>query len=77
MDPSMLIAFLIHDEADFKHWKEGVISVQGKAIVHVSQSEPKPPGTVPREAAIDEVESFDEDGVGDDDDDDDDVETVM
>ncbi|PSN62914.1 autophagy-related protein-like protein 4 [Corynespora cassiicola Philippines] len=65
MDPSMLIAFLIRDEDDFEQWKEGVVSVQGKCIVHVSKSEPQPRG-VEREDAVDEVESFDE---RDDDDD--------
>jgi cysteine protease ATG4 len=59
MDPSMLIAFLVKDEADFANWKESVVSVQGKAIVHISQSEPPSRG-VEREGAIDEVESFDE-----------------
>lgn len=60
MDPSMLIAFLIRDADEFADWKDGIVSVQGKAIIHVSQSEPQPPGCAPREAAIDEVESFDE-----------------
>ena len=59
MDPSMLIAFLVRDEAEFEHWKEGVVSVQGKSIVHISKSQPPPRG-VEREGAIDEVESFDE-----------------
>lgn len=60
MDPSMLISFLIRDEADWRNWKKGVVSVQGKAIVHVAQSEPPPHPGVEREEAIDEVESFDE-----------------
>lgn len=59
MDPSMLIAFLVKDEQDFENWKEGVVSVQGKSIVHISKSQPPPRG-VEREAAVDEVESFDE-----------------
>ncbi|KAF2788743.1 putative cysteine protease ATG4 [Melanomma pulvis-pyrius CBS 109.77] len=59
MDPSMLIAFLVRDQADFENWKEGVVSVQGKAIVHVSESKPPPRGQE-RAGAIDEVESFDE-----------------
>jgi cysteine protease ATG4 len=62
MDPSMLIAFLIRDEADYDNWKEGVVSVQGKSIVHVSESEPPPRGQE-RASAVDEVESFDEDGL--------------
>jgi cysteine protease ATG4 len=59
MDPSMLIAFLVRDEADFEHWKKAVVEVQGKPIVHISKSQPPPRGTE-REGAIDEVESFDE-----------------
>lgn len=59
MDPSVLIAFLVKDEADFEKWKEDVVSVQGKSIVHISKSQPPPRG-VEREGAIDEVESFDE-----------------
>ncbi|KAF2176323.1 autophagy-related protein-like protein 4 [Zopfia rhizophila CBS 207.26] len=62
MDPSMLIAFLVRDEADFEDWKQGVVSVQGKAIVHVAKCEPQPRGGPPREEAVDEVESFDEGG---------------
>jgi len=59
MDPSMLIAFLVRDEADYENWKEGVVSVQGKAIVHVSKNKPSPRGQE-RAGAVDEVESFDE-----------------
>jgi len=59
MDPSMLIAFLVKDEDDFSRWKENIVSVQGKSVVHVSKSKPSPRG-VEREGAIDEVESFDE-----------------
>lgn len=62
MDPSMLIAFLIRDEDDYEDWKEGIVSVQGKCIVHVSQIEPAPRGQE-REGAVDEVESFDEEGL--------------
>lgn len=62
MDPSMLIAFLIRDEQDFDEWKEGVVSVQGKCIVHVSKTEPPRRGEE-REGAVDEVESFDEEGL--------------
>jgi cysteine protease ATG4 len=65
MDPSMLIAFLLRDADDYEHWKQGVVSVQGKSIVHISKQEQQPPGTAPREGAIDEVESFDEGPEGD------------
>ncbi|KAF1956569.1 autophagy-related protein-like protein 4 [Byssothecium circinans] len=62
MDPSMLLAFLIRDEQDLEDWKDGVISVQGKCIVHVSAAEPAPRGQE-RAGAVDEVESFDEEGL--------------
>ncbi|KAF1982076.1 cysteine protease atg4 [Aulographum hederae CBS 113979] len=60
MDPSMLIGFLIRDEADWEAWKKGVTEVQGKAIVHVAGNESAFQSSgVEREAAIDEVEAFD------------------
>jgi cysteine protease ATG4 len=62
MDPSMLIAFLIRDKNEYEQWKEGVVSVQGKAIVHISEAEPPQRGQE-RVDAVDEVESFDEDGL--------------
>lgn len=40
----MLIAFLITSEADFKSWQQSMQEVQGKCIVHVSQSEPSVKG---------------------------------
>ncbi|KAI9670107.1 MAG: Cysteine protease atg4 [Trizodia sp. TS-e1964] len=62
MDPSMLLGFLIRDEGEWKTWKKGVAEVQGKAIIHVTDTEPSVPGKwVVREAAVDEVESFDDD----------------
>lgn len=62
MDPSMLIAFLIRDEDDFKVWRRGVQEVQGKAIIHVADTDPALHGlgVTERDGAIDEVESFDE-----------------
>jgi len=62
MDPSMLLAFLITSQEDYDNWKEGVRSVQGKSVVHVQDKEPAPRGQE-REGAIDEVESWDEDGL--------------
>ena len=55
----MLVAFLIKSEEDLHEWKKEISSVQGKAIVHISEKEPPPRG-VEREEAVDEVESFDE-----------------
>ncbi|UPX19483.1 Cysteine protease atg4 [Ascochyta rabiei] len=62
MDPSMLLAFLVTSEEDYEKWKEGVQSVQGKCVVHVQDHEPAPRGQE-REGAVDEVESWDEDGL--------------
>ena len=58
----MLIAFLITSADDYENWKEGVRSVQGKSVVHVQDQEPMPRGQE-REDAVDEVESWDEDGL--------------
>ncbi len=66
MDPSMLIAFLIRDENDWKEWRRAVQEVQGKAVVHVAENDPAlyNLGTE-REGAIDEVETFDDEGEDD------------
>lgn len=61
MDPSMLIAFLIRDENDWKNWRQAVQEVQGKAVVHVADRDPMLHGLdTEREGAIDEVETFDD-----------------
>jgi cysteine protease ATG4 len=71
MDPSMLIGFLIKDEADWADWKERVRNVKGKGIVNVYDKEP--PHTSfgkgamaqglgrEREGAVDEVVVMSED----------------
>ncbi|KUJ10593.1 putative cysteine protease atg4 [Mollisia scopiformis] len=59
MDPSMLIAFLIRDENDWKDWRRAVQEVQGKAVIHVADREPAL--STERDGAIDEVETFDDD----------------
>lgn len=55
----MLVGFLIHDEEDWEDWKRNVKHVQGKAIIHVADHDPRiaHEGAV-REGrnAIDEVE---------------------
>ena len=62
MDPSMLIGFLIKDEADWTDWKRRVGEVKGKPIVHVYEREPPLPGDKgERKEAVDEVETFDDD----------------
>ncbi|KAL9099414.1 MAG: hypothetical protein Q9163_005086 [Psora crenata] len=66
MDPSMLLAFLIIDEADWRRWREAIKAIPGKAIVQVSEAEPSLYGHgTERQSAVDEVETFD-DEAGDD-----------
>jgi cysteine protease ATG4 len=61
MDPSMLIAFLIRDERDWKEWRQSTQEVQGKAVIHVADKDPTLHGLgTEREGAIDEVEAFDD-----------------
>jgi len=61
MDPSMLIGFLIRDEADWGAWKRGVTETVGKPIIHVAAHEPTfSAAGEEREGAIDEVQAFDE-----------------
>ena len=58
----MLIAFLIKDESDWRKWREAMSQTQGKAVVHVADTEPQPHGEgTERESAVDEVETFDDD----------------
>jgi len=61
MDPSMLLAFLIRDEDDWKDWRRAVKEVQGKAVIHVADKDPALQSMgAERESAIDEVETFDD-----------------
>ena len=61
MDPSMLLAFLIRDEEDWKDWRRAVKEVQGKAVIHVGDTDPALYSMgAERESAIDEVETFDD-----------------
>lgn len=60
----MLLAFLIRDEDEWEAWKQGIESVQGKSVVHVSDKEPVMVGRGEggeRAEAVDEVEAFDSD----------------
>jgi cysteine protease ATG4 len=66
MDPSMLIAFLIRDENDWKEWRRATQEVQGKAVIHVADKDPALHGLgTERDGAIDEVETFDDEDDGD------------
>ena len=60
----MLIGFLIQNEADLHAWRKNVSDIPKgqKAIIHVADNEPSAMvGASPRESAIDEVETFDDD----------------
>lgn len=66
MDPSMLIAFMIRDEADWKEWRESMRNVDGKPVVHVADVEPPLHGHgTERASAVDDVEILDDDDEGD------------
>ncbi|KAL3426189.1 cysteine protease ATG4 (peptidase family C54) [Phlyctema vagabunda] len=61
MDPSMLIAFLIRDENDWRAWREAVKNLQGKAVIHIADYDPALHAmSSERDEAIDEVETFDD-----------------
>lgn len=58
----MLIGFLIRSEKEWEEWRRGIKHVQGKAIIHVADNDPRlrnrPEG---RDGAIDEVETLSDD----------------
>lgn len=61
MDPSMLIAFLIRDEANWRDWKKAVTDINGKSVVHVADTEPALHGHgTERASAVDDVEALDD-----------------
>lgn len=58
----MLIGFLMRDEDDWHKWRHEVEGMRGKTIIHVADKDPALLGLDgERDAAIDEVESFDDD----------------
>lgn len=62
MDPSMLLAFLIKDEEDWKDFRQRIDKTTGKCIVHVHDRSPPVPGiSEERAEAVDEVSTFDDD----------------
>lgn len=66
----MLIAFLIHDEGDWRNWREAVSQTKGKSVVHVAEHEPLYQGQgnpIERAGAVAEVESFDDEDNQEDD----------
>ncbi|MCJ1279543.1 Cysteine protease atg4 [Puttea exsequens] len=61
MDPSMLLAFLIRDKEDWRSWRRAMTEVNGKAVVHVADTEPSLHGHgAERQGAVDDVETFDD-----------------
>lgn len=66
MDPSMLIAFLIKDEEDWKSWRRAIGIASGKPVVHVADDEPSLHGHgAVRNSAVDDVETLDDEDEGD------------
>ena len=64
MDPSMLLGFLIRDEADYNDWKAAVEVTPPTRIVHVYKEEPSLSGDAVDadfERAVLDVQSCDED----------------
>lgn len=67
MDPSMLIAFLIKDEADWREWRQAVAKTSGKSVIHVADSEPPLHSQgIERSSAVDDIETFDDEDEGGD-----------
>lgn len=60
MDPSMLIGFLIKNEADWVDWKDRVQSIPGKPIIHILPEQAQPNEGYCRKEALDEVEALDD-----------------
>ncbi|KAF3403802.1 putative cysteine protease atg4 [Penicillium rolfsii] len=60
MDPSMLIGFLIRNDADWADWKARVQSTTGKPIIHLVTGEPPIDAGHGRREALDEVEVLDD-----------------
>ncbi|KAJ5692069.1 cysteine protease atg4 [Penicillium macrosclerotiorum] len=60
MDPSMLIGFLIQDDADWTDWKKRVQSTAGKPIIHIIAAGNSIDVTPGRKEALDEVEVLDD-----------------
>ncbi|KAI1006353.1 putative cysteine protease [Podosphaera aphanis] len=62
MDPSMLIAFLIRNDNDWREWQNDIREIQSKAIIHITDKNPHLENHCgERNGAIEEVETFDDD----------------
>ncbi|OOQ86860.1 putative cysteine protease atg4 [Penicillium brasilianum] len=60
MDPSMLIGFLIKNDADWADWKARIQSTTGKPVIHLITGEPPIDAEQGRKEALDEVEVLDD-----------------
>lgn len=57
VDPSMMFAFLIKSEEEWREFRQGVKEVQGRSVVHVGENEPV---SSVRDSAVEEVVSEDD-----------------
>ncbi|KAI2786760.1 putative cysteine protease atg4 [Penicillium oxalicum] len=64
MDPSMLIGFLIQDDADWTDWKSRLQSTPGKPIIHLTTGEAPVDAGHGRREALNEVEVLDDSDSG-------------
>ena len=61
MDPSMLIAFVIKDEEEWRSWRNTISRTSGKPVVHVADEEPSlHVQGLERSDALHEVDTFDD-----------------
>ncbi len=60
MDPSMLIGFLIKNDADWADWKARLHAAPGKPIIQLITGEPPIDAELGRKEALDEVEVLDD-----------------
>jgi cysteine protease ATG4 len=60
MDPSMLIGFLIKNDADWADWKARLHAAPGKPIIQLITGEPPIDAGRGRKEALDEVEVLDD-----------------
>ena len=60
MDPSMLIAFLIQSEEDWKDWTERMESTNGTSLIRFAGSRPAGTQDNSEQKIFDEVDTFDD-----------------
>ena len=60
IDPSMLLAYLIRNEQDWKEWRHAVSTLGTTPILHIADTEPSFADDLPASDAVDDVEVLDE-----------------